>query len=58
MSDRVADIRQRAAEEQTERAELDAVIDLEQIDREAVLEQLHAEDDRESDNPVAWRRAS
>jgi hypothetical protein len=52
MSGRVEDIRQELAEALALEAEQAAVIDLEDIDREAALAQLH----REPDQPV-WRQA-
>ena len=50
------DVLQVAAEEQAEQTELASVIDLDGIDREAALRELHAEADE--DNPVVWRRPS
>lgn len=52
MTDRI-DIAQTAAEELLAEAEQAAVIDLEDIDREAALAQLHREPD--DDQPV-WRQ--
>ncbi len=52
MTGEVEDIRQQAAEEAIERAEHDAVVDLDDIDRAA--EQFHREAD--DDQPVVWRR--
>jgi hypothetical protein len=53
MSGALEDLVQRAAEEALAQAELDAVVDLDDADRAAALEQLHGEPD--DDQPV-WRR--
>jgi hypothetical protein len=50
--DTLADLRQQAAEETLEQAELDAVVDLEDADRAAALRALHAEKD---DDQPRWR---
>lgn len=54
----LSDIRQQAAEALVKQAELDAVVDLDDLPhaREAALEQLHREAD--DDQPVAWRGPS
>jgi hypothetical protein len=56
MGDQLADLRQQQAEAEAEQAELDRVIDLDELDRETALRELHAEADE--DNPVVWRRSS
>lgn len=53
MTDR-ADIAQVAGEELLAEAERAAVVDLDDIDREAALAQLHREPD---DDQPAWRRS-
>lgn len=53
MSAPVDDLRQQAAEETVEQAEQDAVVDLDEVDREAALERLHREPD--DDQVIPWR---
>jgi len=52
------DLLQRWAEEAAERAQLDAVVDLDDgdVDLEAAIERLHHEPDPEVTSP--WRRSS
>jgi hypothetical protein len=49
------DLIQKAAEDELEQAELDAVIDVGEDEREAALERLRREPD-DDDQPVSWRR--
>lgn len=63
MGGQLADIRQQAAEELLQQAELEGVLDIDAgddgdevvLDREAALRALHLEDD---DDQPAWREAS
>jgi hypothetical protein len=56
MSGAAENIRQQAAEETVEQAELDSVLDLDDVDRDAALAQLRHEP--EDDQVIPWRRAS